>query len=143
MTEGSRPDHGLAMDLPAPPDDETPDELAEAEPSLFDELGQLFDDGRTYAEAEIAYQRARLSYGAGRAPGIAILFAAAVVLVLYALIALVVGLLMALAPLLTIWGAMAVVAGSLLVLAVLAYLAAMRKVRRTQAVLSGDVEPEA
>lgn len=81
---------------------------------LRDEVSALVEDARTYAEAEIAFQktRARLTVkGAARA---ALLLVLALVLLNLALIALAVGAVIALAPLVTIWGAIAIVVGVLL-----------------------------
>ena len=82
--------------------------------SVVDELAALIDDGRTYAEAELAFQKARASI-AGRSIGMAIAFAiVAIVLLHIAFLALAVGLVIALAPLVTTWGAIAIVVGALL-----------------------------
>ncbi len=82
--------------------------------TLRDDITALVDDARTYAEAEIAFQKTRAGLAgktAGRALGLLVL---AVVLLHIALIALAVGAVIALAPLVTIWGAIAIVVGVLL-----------------------------
>ena len=80
-----------------------------AEPSLIDDAMALFDDGKTYAEAELAFQKSRAGFAANRAKG-AIAFGLAAFGVLHlALIAGVVGLVIALAPLIGPWGATALV----------------------------------
>lgn len=82
--------------------------------TLRDDITALVDDARTYAEAEIAFQKTRAGLAgktAGRALGLMVL---AVVLLHIALIALAVGAVIALAPLVTIWGAIAIVVGVLL-----------------------------
>ncbi|MEM6477194.1 MAG: phage holin family protein, partial [Pseudomonadota bacterium] len=82
--------------------------------SVVDELAALIDDGRTYAEAELAFQKARASI-AGRSIGMAIGFAIVAIILLHiAFLALAVGLVIALSPLVTTWGAIAIVVGGLL-----------------------------
>lgn len=103
-----------------------PDE-APYDESLGDQIGNLIDDSRNYAAAEVQYQKTRAKL-AGRHAGIAGL-AIAVALVTFhiALLAFAVGLVIALEPLITIWGAIAVVVGGLLVItAFLAHLAVKR-----------------
>lgn len=84
--------------------------------SLGDEISALIDDGKTWAEAEIGYQKTRAALAAKRAGTAAGLFAGAAITLHIALLALAVGLVLALAPLITIWGAIAVVVGLLLIL---------------------------
>lgn len=82
---------------------------------LRDELAVLVEDARTYAEAEVAFQKTRATV-AGKAAGrAAALLVLALVLLHIALIALAVGAVIALAPLVTIWGAIAIVVGVLLI----------------------------
>lgn len=82
--------------------------------SLIGELGALIDDGRTYAEAEIAFQKTRAKL-AGRLLGVAAASVVVAIILLHiAFLALAVGLVIALAPLVTIWGAIAIVVGALL-----------------------------
>ncbi len=101
---------------------------AENEPvfdeSLVEELAALYDDGKTYAEAEIAFQKARAGL-AGRSIGLAAGYVVvAIVLLHIAFLALAVGMVMALEPLVTIWGAIAIVVGALLLgVALLGYAA--------------------
>lgn len=84
--------------------------------SITDEIAALIDDGRTYAEAEIAFQKTRASI-AGKSVGFAAGYVAVALIVLHvAVLALAVGMVMALAPLVTIWGAIAIVVGVLLAL---------------------------
>lgn len=91
---------------------------------LRDDLSALVEDARTYAEAEIAFQKTRAGLAgkaAGRALGLLVL---ALVLLHIALIALAVGAVIALAPLVSIWGAIAIVVGLMLAgVGVLVYLA--------------------
>ncbi len=84
--------------------------------SLVEELAALIDDGKTYAEAELAFQKARAGL-AGRSIGVALgLAIVAIILLHIAFLALAVGLVIALAPLVSIWGAIAIVVGGILLL---------------------------
>jgi hypothetical protein len=81
---------------------------------LRDDVAALVEDARTYAEAEIAFQKTRAALAAkhsGRALAALVL---ALVLLHIALIALAVGAVIALAPLVTIWGAIGIVVGAML-----------------------------
>lgn len=109
----------------APPNDDEP-----ARVSLGDDLRQLIDDGRTLAEAELAWQKSRASFAGKQAGGIAALGALGAVLAAFALVALTVGLLLALTPLLTAWGATAAVAGGLLLAGLICGTLAVMRARR-------------
>ena len=87
------------------------------DPGLFAELGQVADDGRTYLEAEIAYQRERATFALGRAKSIIVFGALGIVLAILALVALVAGVLIGLTGLIGPWAATAIVVIGLLVLA--------------------------
>lgn len=98
----------------------------EAQPrsSLADDILSLVDDGRTYAEAELNYQKSRIVFVAGRSKSIALYITLALGFVHLALIALVVGSLFVLAPLVGALGAIGLVVGILLLgAAILAVLA--------------------
>lgn len=82
--------------------------------SLRDDITVLVDDARTYAEAEIAFQKTRAGLAGKTAGRALVLLVLALVLLHIALIALAVGAVIALAPLVTIWGAIAIVVGVLL-----------------------------
>jgi len=84
----------------------------EPERSLVDDLEAMIEDGRTYLDAEIQFQKTRVAYVATRARDAAILVAIGSGLALLALVALTVGLVIALTPHLTAWGAMALVTGA-------------------------------
>lgn len=102
-------------------------ELSEArERSLNEDLHQLAQDARAYAEAEFQFQKTRAAYAASASKNIAIYVVAAFVLVFFAVMALVVGLVIALAPLITAWGSTALVTLALLGLAVFLLLRAKR-----------------
>lgn len=83
--------------------------------SLTDDLVALLDDGKTYLEAEKAYQKSRAIYAAHEGKSGIIHGLVAFALIHTALIGLVVGAVIALAPILTIWGATALVTGVLLI----------------------------
>ncbi|QIQ86161.1 MAG: phage holin family protein [Erythrobacter sp.] len=131
----------LPDDLPADPTTVGPPEEGLSE-SLTEELAALIDDTRTYAEAELAFQKTRASL-AGKNAGIALgLVVVAVVVLHVAVLALAVGLVMALAPLVTIWGSIAIVVGALLALTGLLGWMAMKRGKRISAIFAKD-EPAA
>lgn len=90
------------------------DTAADAFGALRDDLTALVNDAHTYAEAEIAFQKARAGLAGKAAARALVLLVLALVMLHLALIALAVGLVIALVPLLTIWGAIATVVGVLL-----------------------------
>jgi uncharacterized membrane protein YqjE len=110
---------------PAPMDD-----------SLIDDVRNLVDDGKTYVEAELQYQKSRAALVLDRSRSGAIYGAAALVLVHLALIALVVGLVIALTPLITAWGATALVVGVLVAIALVFGLKAKGKFASISTALS-------
>ena len=83
--------------------------------SLRDDVEALIEDGKTYLETELVFQKTRAAFVADRAKGAVMYGAIAAFLAVLALIGLAVGLIIALAPLLTAWGSSAVVVGALLV----------------------------
>lgn len=101
-------------------EDTLPGEAGEeaSDRSLLDDVEAAIDDGKTYLEAELAYQRTRAAFVADRAKDAALFAALGMSLALLALVALTVGLVIALVPLLTAWGAAAAVTGTWLLLAV-------------------------
>ncbi|MDP4575164.1 phage holin family protein [Qipengyuania sp. G39] len=102
------------------PDDHEPadEERGSGEASLIDDVTALLSDGKTYAEAELAFQKSRAGYTANRAKG-AIAFGLAAFGVFHlALIAGAVGLVIALVPLIGPWGATAVVTLALIVVGI-------------------------
>ncbi len=98
--------------------------------SIFEDVATLIDDGRTLVEAELAYQKTRLSYAGRRGRNAAIFGFLAAVLAIFALFGLVMGAILALTPRFGAWGATALVVGVLLVLAVLCALAAAGNARK-------------
>lgn len=86
-----------ALDLPD--DYGTSDEVGAASgPSLGDDIHALLTDGKTYLEAEIAYQKSRAGFTADRLKGVFGFGLLAVGLLHLALIAVTVGILLALIP---------------------------------------------
>ena len=103
-----RADYEGPLDLP---DDYEPEEEDHGDPgpSLTDDLVALLEDGKTYAEAEIAYQKSRAGFTANRLKGAIALGLGAFGVFHLALIAFTVGAVIALMPLLGPWGATALV----------------------------------
>lgn len=113
--------------------------LSEArERSLNDDLRQLGQDARAYAEAELQFQKSRAAFAASASKSIVIYGVAALVLVFFAVMALVVGLVIALAPWLTPWGSTALVTLVLLGLAVFLLLRAKRSATLLAKLFGGD-----
>ena len=115
-------------------DDETP----EQRPGLSDEVLALIADGRTYAEAEFAFQKSRLSYTAQEGKSAALSVLAALAFLHLALIALVVGAVIALTPYLTAWGATATVVGVLLLATLIVLLKARNRAQNIAEAFSED-----
>lgn len=110
----------MAADLPDETDPEgDPETDGESPGSLIDDVGTLIEDGKTYAEAELAFQKTRLFYVMSHAKGIAAFSGIAVLLVVLAIVVLVVGVLIALIPVLTPIGATLAVMFALLLTAVI------------------------
>lgn len=86
---------------------------------LIDEVEALVDDGKTYLDAELVYQKTRMSFVTDRLQKAVVFGLAAAIVGLLAAIGLTVGLIIALTPLITGWGATFVVVGILLVAAFL------------------------
>ncbi|WP_394728205.1 phage holin family protein [Altererythrobacter sp. GH1-8] len=110
------------------------------EPGLSDEVLALIADGRTYAEAEFAFQKSRLSYSAQQGKSAALSVLAALAFLHLALIALVVGAVLALTPYLTAWGATAAVVGVLLLATLFVLLKARNRARNIADAFAEDNE---
>ncbi|MCB2049597.1 MAG: phage holin family protein [Novosphingobium sp.] len=98
---------------------------------------------RTFAEAELAFQKARAAYAGSAAKTIALLGVIAAVFLFFAAMAAVFGTVIALGPSLGLWGAMAAVTLGLFLLAGICAAAAAAKAKRMKTVLServGDAE---
>lgn len=126
---------------------ETDDAVSDTQPqtfdeSMFEEVAALIDDSKTYAQAEIAFQKTRASL-VGKSVGAAIgLVIVAIILLHIAFLALAVGLVMALEPLVTIWGAIAIVVGALLLLTGLLGYSAVGHGKRIGAMFTTPEEDE-
>lgn len=130
------------------PMDEADDPYADAgdtpreRPTLEDDVRQMLGDGRAWVEAELAWQKARGLFAGKQLGIIALLGLLALVLVFFALMALVFGLVLALASTLGAWGAMAAVTGGFLLAAALAgLLAALRTRRMVRLIADRKAEP--
>lgn len=97
--------------------------------SLSEDIQALINDTRTYAEAELAYQKSRAAFAADRGKSAALYGLFALGFVHLALVALVIGALFALIPALGPWGATAAVVGVLLIGALILLLLARGKAR--------------
>lgn len=106
--------------------------------SLLDGVQALIDDGKTYLEAELVYQKTRAAFVADGAKSTMVFGAIAALLGFLALVGLTVGSIIALTPLLGAWGASAVVVGLLLAAAALAARAASRKWKGLMQAILGD-----
>ena len=114
-----------------------------AERSLVEDVRQLIEDGRTLAEAELAYQKSRAAVAGDGVKGAAAYGGLAIALVLFALVALTVGLLIALTPWLTALGATAAVTLGLLLVAGLCTLTAKRRWSAMTEAISGSTDEAA
>ena len=102
---------------------EAVDEAAQ-DRSLIDDVEVLIDDGKTYLEAELNFQKTRALFVADRAKGLAIFGLLGLIFAWMALIGLTIGLIFALTPSLGGWGATAAVVAAWLVIAAIALRAA-------------------
>ena len=105
------------------------DEAAENR-SLVDDVEVLIEDGKTYLEAELNFQKTRALFVGERARGVALYGLIGFVFAWMALIGLTIGLIFALTPSLGGWGATGVVVAAWLVFAVLALRAAAGRWRQ-------------
>lgn len=130
----------MAAEDPAQPD-LGDDELAEADRSLLDDIGDLVGDAQVWLDAELGYQKVRAAFVGASLKQTVVLGLAAVLLIVVAVMGLTFGLILALAPLVTAWGATAIVVGALLLVALVCLNAARRAARDMMAaVKEQDVE---
>lgn len=108
--------------------------------SLVDDVLNLVQDGKLYAEAEIDFHKKRAIYGASAAGGIAARFVVAAVFAFFALMALVVGLILALGQVITYWGSTAVVTLMLLIGAAALAKSAKSRMDRLKTVISDGLD---
>lgn len=91
------------------------EEHPELDRSLQSDINALIDDGKTYVEAELAFQKSRISLAANRSKSGVIYILAALAFLHLALIGAVIGGIITLIPLLGPGGATLAVVGALLV----------------------------
>jgi uncharacterized membrane protein YqjE len=122
--------------------DSAEDDEAAENRSLIDDVEVLIEDGRTYLEAELNFQKTRALFASERAKGVALYGLVGFVFAWMALIGLTIGLIFALAPILGRWGAMAVVVVVWLVFAGVCVRAAAGHWRELMASFSSEeIEP--
>ena len=122
-------------------DDTKNEDGAGAEPSpasLTDDVSALLEDGKTYAEAELAFQKSRLAYASKLGRSAALLGLFALGFVHLALIALVVGMVIALSPILTPLGATLAVTAVLVLAALTFVLIAKQRIAELTKAFSED-----
>ena len=112
-----------------------------AERSLVDDVQRLIDDGRTLLEAELAYQKSRAAVAGQGAKSVAAWGGLALVLILFALMALTFGLVLSLASVIGPWLATLVSVLLLLIVAVLCGLTAARRWKHVAGQLSAKDDP--
>lgn len=111
----------LDNDLPQGREDHDPEadsdleEHTDHERSLADDVSALIDDGKTYIEAEVAFQKTRLSFVADRSKSGVVFILAALAFLHLALIGLVVGSIISLIPLVGPFPATLIIVGVLLI----------------------------
>ncbi|MFK4871145.1 phage holin family protein [Novosphingobium sp. ZW T3_23] len=103
--------------------------------SLIEDVRLLAGEARTYAQAELAYQKARAAYAGAETRNIAILGVGAAVLVFFAVMALVLGAVIAVGTIIGPWLSMIAVPVAILVAAAIMGLSARGKVRRMMSLL--------
>lgn len=116
------------------------DDGGERSSSLFSEIGSLIEDGKTYAEAELAFQKTRASYVVSHAKWAAIFGGIAAVLVVMAIFAMVFGLILSLAPILTPIGATVAVTLAMLIVAALLATVAKLQLRKAKSAFGTEEE---
>lgn len=132
-----------AADFSGPLD--MPDEHASFDPedpttssSLTDDIFALIDDGKTYAEAEVAFQKSRAGYAANRAAGAVAFGLGAFGVFHLALIAATVGLVIALVPLVGPWIATAIVTFALVLAGVVLLWLLKGRINEIRSAFAGD-----
>jgi hypothetical protein len=123
----------------AHPDSADPDEAADHR-SLVDDVEVLIEDGKTYLEAELNFQKTRALFTGEQAKGVALYGLLGFVFAWMALIGLTIGLIFALTPSLGGWGATGVVVAAWLLIAAIALRAAAGRWRRLVASFTPEEE---
>ena len=121
-----------AAGFPNPNDNPPERTRADEEPlgSLFDDAYALYEDGRTYVEAELAFQKSRATYAAHESKSGIVFAMGALAFLHLALLGLVVGMIIALEPYLGAFGAMGATVGVLILCGVLFALLARGRFKR-------------
>lgn len=104
--------------------------------SLIDDVSALFEDGKTYAQAELAFQKSRARYLGGSVKGLAVYAGGAIAAFHLALIALTVGLVFALASAIGPWLATLVVTLVYLIIAAILALSLKRRLGAMRSALT-------
>jgi len=124
--------------------EDLPGESAEeTDVSLLGDIETLVEDGKTYAAAELAYQKTRLAFAGEKAKSAAIFTGIAALFVVMAVVALVLGAVLALTPLLGALGATAAVFLALLLIAGGLVMAAKAKLRGLMRAFESDDDEQA
>jgi hypothetical protein len=126
-------EHQTAFEDPA--GDETP--AATPDHSLRDDVRAVIEDGKTYLEAELQFQKSRAAFVADRSRSGAIYAVGALLLLHLALITLAIGLVFALSRVFGPWGATGIVVGVLVIGGVVLGLAAKRRFTGMTTALGG------
>lgn len=116
------------------------DEPGEPSNSISDDIAALVEDTKTYAEAELNFQRSRVSFAADRGKSVALYLLFALGFVHLALIALVIGAIFALTPLIGAIGATVAVVAALLIGTAILLLRARAKARDVAEAFQDDAE---
>lgn len=135
---------GITPDLTDVETEETDiDAAPQLDPSLMEEASALIDNARTYAEAELGFQKTRAGY-AGRLVGVSLgLVIVALILLHIAFLALAVGLVLAFEPVVGIWGAIGIVFGGLMLIVALLGWGAFSRVQKLASLFTSPDEDEA
>jgi len=108
--------------------------------SLVDDVEVLIEDGKTYLEAELNYQKSRALFAGDRAKGVALYALVALIFVWMALIGLTIGLIFALTPAIGPWGATGAIVVVWLIVAGIAARAAAGRWRDLVDAFGGEEE---
>ena len=134
LTDAQTEEAGAEVDQSAP--------SPQIDPSLMEEASALIDNARTYAEAELGFQKTRAAF-AGRLVGVAVgLGIVAIILLHIAFLALAVGLVLAFEPVVGIWGAIGIVFGGLLLVVGLLGWGAFSNVQKLAGLFGSSDEEE-
>ncbi|GFE72898.1 phage holin family protein [Novosphingobium sp. TCA1] len=103
--------------------------------SLVEDVRLLIGEARTFAQAEVAYQKTRAAYVGAQTKAIAVLGLGAVVLVIFAVMALVLGAVIAVGTLIGPWLAMIVVPLAILIVAAIMGISARNRSKKMLALV--------